>query len=380
MVPKSGPIDWIVAHAGHLLVLVATAAIFWVAYDDGSYGLSSRTTLAIVVWWILILGIVLRLLELPSSFRQLLPAALLGTFAAWTLISVTWSASAEATFDEFNRVTLYLGILILASLVRSPPARERLVDALTLAVTGIALVALCQPPLSRCAARAKPRGLSPGGGYPSEFSTRLLERARDLRRAWHPVAASCEHACESPGHARGSSRRPPDRRLCDLPRVVARRGRHRHRRCRMLRGAHSAPLDCCLRRSSRGHRYGRLSGRPARSAAVGERTTRPVPPRTTKGEVPPLLIALLCIGAGAVFVAGAGLVGSRRLRLPGSACGHGGCRRRPGRRDRPRTPGAAVRRVQSASAAVTCRQRFRKGAPDQREREWTMAVLDLGVR
>jgi hypothetical protein len=142
MVPKVGPTGWLMAHAGHLLLLVATAALFWVAYDDGSYGLASRTTLGIVVWWILILGIALRLLELPSSRWSLLPVALLGAFAAWTLISVTWSSNDEATFDEFNRVTLYLGILILASLVRSPPARERFVDGLTLAVTGIALVAL----------------------------------------------------------------------------------------------------------------------------------------------------------------------------------------------------------------------------------------------
>ena len=315
MVPKSGPIDWIVAHAGYLLVLVATAAIFWVAYDDGSYGLSSRTTLAIVVWWVLILGIVLRVLELPSSFRQFMPAALLGTFAAWTLISVTWSASAEATFDEFNRVTLYLGILILASLVRSPPTRERLVDAVTLAVTGIALVALA----SRLFPGALPeRSLAaflpavatrlsfPLGywnglaifvalGIPLLLRTSIVAKALVTRAAAVavlPIVGCVVYLASS----RGGVATGIVGAVC----FVALTARRWTAVAALVAGGigTAASVAVLLDRQQ-------LVNGPLGSAAAHD-----------QGRSAALLIALLCIGAGAVFAAGARFLGSRTLRLP----------------------------------------------------------------
>ena len=123
-------------------MLAAAATGFWVAYDDGSYGLLSRTTLAVVVWWVLILATALRLVEFPALRHGLVPAAALALLAAWTLASIAWSPSAETAFDEFNRAMLYVGVLVIASLVRGRRARESLVDALTLAVAGIALVGL----------------------------------------------------------------------------------------------------------------------------------------------------------------------------------------------------------------------------------------------
>ena len=244
-----------------------------------------------------------------------MPAALLGTFAAWTLISVTWSASAEATFDEFNRVTLYLGILILASLVRSPPTRERLVDALTLAVTGIALVALA----SRLFPGALPeRSLAaflpavatrlsfPLGywnglaifvalGIPLLLRTSIVAKALVTRAAAVavlPIVGCVVYLASS----RGGVATGIVGAVC----FVALTARRWTAVAALVAGGigTAASVAVLLDRQQ-------LVNGPLGSAAAHD-----------QGRSAALLIALLCIGAGAVFAAGARFLGSRRLRLP----------------------------------------------------------------
>ena len=316
MVPTRGPIDWIAAHAGETLLVAATLAIFSVAYDDGSYGLASRTTIAIVVWWILVLGSALRLVELRPSMRRLLPAALLGTFAAWTLISVTWSSSAEAAFDEFNRVTLYLGILILASLVRGRLARERLVDALTLAVTGIALVALAsrlfpgalnERSLAVFLPAAATRLSFPLGywnglaifvalGIPLLLRASMLAKALVTRAAAVavlPIVGCVIYLASSRGGVAtgivgaGFFLAVTARRWTAVAALVA-------------AGIGSAASVAVLLDRQQ------LVNGPLASAAAHD-----------QGRSATILIGFFSIGAGAIFMVGARVVGSRRLRLPG---------------------------------------------------------------
>ena len=95
--------------SGVALAAVVTAAFFWIAFDDASYELAGRTTLAIALWWALALGLLLRLLSprrLPGT--TVVVALLLLALALWTLGSLVWAPSAEDAFNEFNRVTLYL--------------------------------------------------------------------------------------------------------------------------------------------------------------------------------------------------------------------------------------------------------------------------------
>ena len=130
------------AYTGYALVFGAAALTFWVAFDDASYSLASRSTLAILFWWALIMGAGLGLIRLPARTRTLLPTLLLCLFAGWTLASLLWASSAEDSFNEFDRVSLYIGVFLVASLITGRVHRARLVDGLTLAIAAIALVAL----------------------------------------------------------------------------------------------------------------------------------------------------------------------------------------------------------------------------------------------
>ena len=118
-------------------------AVFWIAWDNGSYGLESRNELGTAIWWTVIVVIVFGLLprETPSR-ASLTIAALMGVLALWTLASLVWTASAEKTFDEFNRLTLYFGVFVLTCAIVSRTSLRRWMDGLSVALSLVAGVAL----------------------------------------------------------------------------------------------------------------------------------------------------------------------------------------------------------------------------------------------
>jgi hypothetical protein len=122
---------------------ILAAAFFWIAYDNGSYSLTSRNSLAIAIWWVLIVLIVFGLLpRQPAPQASLLLGALLAAFALWTSASLLWSVSSEKTFDEVNRVTLYLGAFVLVSVVASRKSLAQWIAGLAAAISAVAVVAI----------------------------------------------------------------------------------------------------------------------------------------------------------------------------------------------------------------------------------------------
>src|SRR5581483_2904167 len=100
--------------AGSLAAVPAIAGVvFWVAYDSGSYGSQSRGVLAIALWWAAILAIAFRLVVERIPRSAVLVGSLLALLAAWTLLSAAWAPSVETVVEEFNRVSLYLGVFAL---------------------------------------------------------------------------------------------------------------------------------------------------------------------------------------------------------------------------------------------------------------------------
>jgi hypothetical protein len=126
-----------------LLTVVVAGAVFIVAYDNGGYGLASRSVAGIALWWGIILGVGLGLLPLARRPREaLVTGGLLAGFAVWTLASTAWAPSAEAAFNEFNRVSLYLGVFALAVLAGTRANVTRWVDGLGVGIVATGLVAL----------------------------------------------------------------------------------------------------------------------------------------------------------------------------------------------------------------------------------------------
>ena len=87
-------------------------------FDDAGCSDSARGSIAIVLWWAILLLLAFRLIAVRSLPRAAFAAGgLLAAFALWTLASMLWAPSAEEAFAEFNRVTLYLGAFLLVLLL-----------------------------------------------------------------------------------------------------------------------------------------------------------------------------------------------------------------------------------------------------------------------
>jgi O-Antigen ligase len=126
-----------------LTIGIVAASLFWIAYDNGSYGIEGRDTLAIAIWWTVVVVIVFGLLpkeRVPSA--ALVLGALLAALALWTSASLLWSVSSENAFDEVNRVSLYLGVFVLVILVSSRSSLARWMGGLATAISVIAAVAV----------------------------------------------------------------------------------------------------------------------------------------------------------------------------------------------------------------------------------------------
>jgi tetratricopeptide (TPR) repeat protein len=125
------------------LPIVIASVVFIVAYDNGGYGLSSRSIAGISVWWAIILGVGLGLLPLERLPRQaLVTGGLLAGFAVWTLASTIWAPSAENAFNEFNRVSLYLAIFTLAVAAGTRGNAGRWAEGLALGIVATGFVSL----------------------------------------------------------------------------------------------------------------------------------------------------------------------------------------------------------------------------------------------
>jgi hypothetical protein len=122
--------------------VIVALIVFSVAFENGGYGLTARTFLAIGIWWAIILAVGFGFVpRAPVGRMTVTVAALLAAFALWTLLSALWAPSAESAFAEFNRASLYLGVFLLAALAVGR-ASGRLLDGLTIGIVAVALVAL----------------------------------------------------------------------------------------------------------------------------------------------------------------------------------------------------------------------------------------------
>src|SRR5687767_5177502 len=113
------------------LTMGVALAIFLLGLDGGTFGLTTRGSLAIGVWWTIA---VLALLgfgpEDGIPRAALITGAFLAAFVAWTGASIAWAESAERALTEFNRAALYLGIFVLAVMAGGRRLAPRWADGL----------------------------------------------------------------------------------------------------------------------------------------------------------------------------------------------------------------------------------------------------------
>jgi hypothetical protein len=125
------------------VVVGVGAVVFWLAYDDGTYGLESRSIAAIVAWWVLAFAVVLgRWPLLRLRGEAIVAAVALAAFAVLSLLSIEWAASDANAFLEFNRVSLYVAVFLLSLTVVSRGTLGRVCDGIVLGITATVALSL----------------------------------------------------------------------------------------------------------------------------------------------------------------------------------------------------------------------------------------------
>jgi tetratricopeptide (TPR) repeat protein len=129
--------------AAYLWAPLLAAGVFWLAWDEGTYGLTSRNSVAVVVLWAIVLASAAGLwpaARVPHA--ALVSGSLLGAFALWTGLSALWAASPEKAFNEFDRVFLFLAVFALAVVAAPRASARRWLGGLALGLTSIGVIAL----------------------------------------------------------------------------------------------------------------------------------------------------------------------------------------------------------------------------------------------
>jgi tetratricopeptide (TPR) repeat protein len=127
----------------HLLTLVVAAAVFGLALNDGTYGGVDRHSVAIAIWWALVLALGLSLWPLARPPKAaLLAGCLLAALAGFTALSIAWADSAERAYAEFTRVTLYLGVFAVAVVAGTRANAHRWSDGMAIGIAAVGVLAL----------------------------------------------------------------------------------------------------------------------------------------------------------------------------------------------------------------------------------------------
>src|ERR687895_6790 len=119
------------------VTLGVAVGIFALGLDGGAFGLPTRGSLAIGVWWTIAVLAVVGLGPRGGIPRAaLVTGGFLAAFVAWTGASIAWADSAERALTEFNRAALYLGVFVLAVMAGARRLAPRWADGLAFGLAG----------------------------------------------------------------------------------------------------------------------------------------------------------------------------------------------------------------------------------------------------
>lgn len=129
----------------HVATVAIAATTIAMGLAGGAYSLEARSVVAIATWAAVLLLVALSLVPRSRVPRPGIGiGALLAAFAVLTGLSVLWAPSPEAAFREFDRVSLYLGLFTLVSLVTRPGDARAWVHGLGCGLAVIGVLAFAQ--------------------------------------------------------------------------------------------------------------------------------------------------------------------------------------------------------------------------------------------
>ena len=123
--------------------LLGFGLVVYLALEGGGYDPIVRDQLGIAVWWGVMLGIAIGALPLNRLRRgSWIAVGLLGLYVAWVALSLGWTRTSAASFEDLGRVVTYFGIFALAISIRSSKGARRMATALGSGIAVVAVIAL----------------------------------------------------------------------------------------------------------------------------------------------------------------------------------------------------------------------------------------------
>lgn len=160
--------------------LLAFAAVVFLGLEGGGYDPLVHNQVGLLAWWVALTGVAAGILprrRYPVWTWVLL--AVLAAFVAWTALSLAWTDSNNATWEDVARLTGYLGAFGLGLFVVGPFEAERVIVAVAAGIVVVAAVALLS--------RLHPSWF-PGAGQTSLFITDSRERLSYPIDYWNGLA------------------------------------------------------------------------------------------------------------------------------------------------------------------------------------------------
>jgi len=119
------------------------ASVLLLALDGGGYSLASRHTVAVLVWWAVLVGFAVGAWPREAVRASgVLGIGFLGAFALWTGVSIAWAPSAERAFLEFDRAALMVGVFLLVTLAVRRDEVAACCDGLAIGLASVGTLAL----------------------------------------------------------------------------------------------------------------------------------------------------------------------------------------------------------------------------------------------
>jgi hypothetical protein len=139
-------------------------AVFWLADNRGTFSLTSRSAVAIVVWWTIVLTAALGLARLRRpSWQAITLGGFLLAFGLFSLISAAWAPNSARALEEFNRVSLYFGVFLLVVAIGSAVPAARWSDGLALGIASVGIFSLVTRLVPELANTGAPLRFLPAG-------------------------------------------------------------------------------------------------------------------------------------------------------------------------------------------------------------------------
>jgi O-antigen ligase len=124
------------------LLLVPGAAVVYLSFEAGGFFPAPPALVAVILALILAARLILGAATLPGGRLTAMITAALVAYAAWVLLSGSWSHSPERAFREADLALVYgLGFVLAATAVTGPADLRRVIRGLVLGISFVCLAA-----------------------------------------------------------------------------------------------------------------------------------------------------------------------------------------------------------------------------------------------